>query len=182
MIMPTEVSTNIVGLAIDDEPVESVGAGENVLISFDKGALSMDQIYGGCVICSLHQPTKIVESFLAEIYIHEIPGGGIMTKGYQAMFHSHNISTICEIADIPHKLHKKTRKRSKAAPDFLRGRESAIVKIKLDKKNALEPFEDCGALGRFTLRDRGKTVVIGKIIQVFASKSRLKSKKEQKYD
>ena len=112
MIMPTEVETKIVGLSIDDQPVESVGAGENILITFEKGALSMDQIYGGCVICSKEEPTKVVEEFLAEIYIHELPTG-IMTVGYQAMFHCHNVSTLCEISALPHKLHKKTMKKAK---------------------------------------------------------------------
>jgi len=180
MIMPSEVTTNIAGLSIDDKPVDSVGAGENILITFDKGAISMDQIYGGCVICPLSSPTKVVEEFMAEIYIHELPGGGIMTSGYQAMFHCHNLSTLCEIEEIPHKLHKKTMKRSKMAPPFLRSHDRAIVKIKLDQKCALEPFSECAALGRFTLRDQGKTVVIGKIKEIYASKSRLKGKKNDK--
>eukprot|EP01083_Nonionella_stella_P141846 437759_1 len=179
MIMPSEVMTQIVGLSIDDTPVESGGAGENILITFDKGALTMDQIYSGCVICSAAQPTKVVEQFLAEIYIHEIPGGGIMTSGYQAMFHCHNVTTMAEIMEIPHKLHRKTMKRSKVAPSFLRSHDRAIATIKLDQKCALESFDDCAPLGRFTLRDRGKTVVIGKIRQIVASKSRLKSARDK---
>merc|ERR1712228_172191 len=79
MIMPTEVTTNILGVSIDDVPVDTAGAGENVLITFNKGALSMDQIYGSCVLCPVDDPTLIVEVFIAEIYIHQIPGGGIMT-------------------------------------------------------------------------------------------------------
>ena len=181
MVMPSEVTTTIAGLSIDDTPVESVGAGENILITFDKGAISMDQIYSGCVICSLEEPTKVVESFLAEIYIHELPTG-IMTCGYQAMFHCHNVSTMCEIEKLPHKLHKKTGKKSKIPPSFLRSHDRAIAQIKLDQKCALEPYDDCPALGRFTLRDQGKTVVIGKIRSIFASKSRLKSKRESKQD
>eukprot|EP01083_Nonionella_stella_P056406 148538_1 len=177
MIMPSEVSATIVGLCIDDEQVDSAGAGENILITFDKNTVSMDQIYSGCVICGIDKPTKVVETFEAEIYIHEIPGGGIMTIGYQAMFHSHNVSTMCEIEGIPHRLHKKTRKRSKIAPRLLRPHDSAVVKIKLDQKCALEPYQECGALGRFTLRDSGKTVVIGKITKIYASKSRIKSNK-----
>lgn len=177
MIMPKEVTAEVIALSIDDTPVEVVGAGENILLTFDKNAVSMDQIHGGFVICSVDSPTKVVQEFMAEIYIHELPGAGIMTVGYQAMFHSHNISTLCEITEIPNKLHKKTGKKSKIPPPFLRSHDRALVKMKLDQKSALEPYEDCAALGRFTLRDQGKTVVIGKIREVFASKSRLKPSK-----
>ena len=62
------------------------------------------------------------------------------------------------------------------APSFLRSHDRAMAKIKLDQKCALEPFDKCAALGRFTLRDQGKTVVIGKIREIYASKSRLKGK------
>merc|ERR1711933_123489 len=159
--MPTEVTTNILGVSVDDVPVKCAGAGENVLITFD-------------------DPTLIVEEFIAEIYIHQIPGGGIMTAGYQSMFHCHNVAVMCEIEAIPHKLHKKTNKRSKVAPPFLRDKDRAIAKIKVDQRCALEAFDDCAALGRFTLRDQGKTVVIGKIRKVFgvqSFKSKLKNKK-----
>jgi len=169
-IIPSEVSTKIIALSIDDHPVDSVGAGENVLITFDSKTLSMTQIYGGCVVCSDQNATKVVQRFKAEIYIHEIPGGGIMTAGYQAMFHCHNVSTLCEIDAIPHKLHKKTNKKSKVAPQFLRAHDRAICIIKVEQRLALETFDDCAALGRFTLRDRGKTVVIGKIREIFEYK------------
>ena len=100
-----------------------------------------------------------------------------MTKGYSAMFHCHNVSVLCEIEDIPHKLHRKTRKRSKVAPSFLRAKDNAIAVIRLPQRVALETYDECAALGRFTLRDQGKTVVIGKIREVEQSASKLRSKK-----
>eukprot|EP01084_Bolivina_argentea_P294137 506031_1 len=147
-------------LSVDDTPVEVASSGENILITFDKGSLTMDGVYSGCVVCDPHRPTKIVQTFTAEIYLHELPDNSIMTKGYQAMFHCHNVSVSCEITSIPHLVNKKNKKRSKQPPPYLRSHQSAIAVIKLDQKCSLEPFEDCAALGRFTLRDQGKTVVI----------------------
>jgi len=171
-IQPTEITAKVLGLSVDDTPVDAAGAGENILITFDKGALTMDQIYSGCIICSEENPAKICEQFLAEIYVHELPGSGIMTSGYQAMFHCHNVAALCQIEAVPHKLHKKTRKRSKQSPPFLRAHDSAIVSISLQSRLALECFEDCAALGRFTLRDQGKTVVIGKVLEITESASK----------
>jgi len=183
MIMPTEVTCKILDIAVDDVPVDAAGAGENVLITFDKGALSMDQIYGSCVLCAENEPTLIVETFDAEIYVHQLPGGGIMTAGYQSMFHCHNVNAMCEIEMIPHKLHRKTSQKSKKAPPFLRDHDRAIARIKVSQKCSLETFENCPALGRFTLRDSGKTVVIGKICKVYgvqSFKSKLNAKKNKK--
>jgi len=174
-IQPTEVTAKILALSVDDTPVDAAGAGENILITFDKGALTMDQLYSGCVICSEEDPAKICESFLAEIYVNDLPGG-IMTCGYQAMFHCHNVAANCEIIGIPHKLHKKTRKRSKVPPPFLRVKDNAIVEIELKQRVALESFDDCAVLGRFTLRDQGKTVVIGKVRDINESVSKRRNK------
>jgi len=176
LIQPTEETALVVGLSVDDTPVEVAGAGENILITFDKGDLSMDKIFSGCVICSTDNPTTICKEFEAEIYVHELPGAGIMTAGYKAMFHCHNVASLCAIEAIPHKIHKKTRKRSRMAPPFLRPHESAIVRISLEQTLALEAFSDCAVLGRFTLRDQGKTVVIGKVLSVTESESKRNKK------
>lgn len=175
-VQPSEVTAKIAALSVDDTPVEVVGAGENILITFDKGALSMDLIYSGSVISSVERPVKICEEFEAEIYIHELPGG-VMACGYQSMFHCHNISAHCEVDAIPHKMHKKTKRLSKAAPPFLRSHDKAIVRIKLKERVAMDSFDECNALGRFTLRDQGKTVVIGKVIAVKESASKRNHKK-----
>jgi len=176
-IIPTEATAKIMSLSVDDCVVEAAGAGENVLITFDSRALSMDAIYSGCAICSVAEPAKICEKFTAEIYIHELPGAGIMTRGYQSMFHCHNVSMLCEVETLLHKLHRKTRKRSKVAPSFLRAKDNAIAVITLPQRVALEKFEECAAFGRFTLRDQGKTVVIGKIREIEESATKLKTKR-----
>lgn len=178
LVAPSEATGLISALSVDETPVEVAGAGENILITFDKNNQpSMDQLYSGCVLCTEENPAKICEQFTAEIYVHDLPGSGILTCGYQAMFHCHNVAAVCEIESIPHKIHKKTRKRSKVAPPFLRAHDSAIVQVKLQEKLALETFEDCAVLGRFTLRDQGKTVVIGKVLELAESVSKRNNKK-----
>jgi len=176
-IMPSEATAKILALSVDDTPVDAAGAGENILITFDTGkySLTMDQIYSGCVICLEEDPAKICQSFTAEIYVNDLPGG-IMTVGYSAMFHCHNVAANCEIIAIPHKVHKKTRKRSKVPPPFLRVKENAIVEIELKERVALESYDDCAVLGRFTLRDQGKTVVIGKVREIKESASKRRDK------
>jgi len=165
-VEPAGRDFKILTIEIDDVAVENAKSGENVLLGIGNTQISMDQIFSGSVISSIQNPVPVSTKFIAQIYVNELPNKSIMTKGYQAMFHCHNISCNCEIIDIPHKINKKNGKKSKIAPPFLRTHESAIASIKLSNKYPIESFDNCNQLGRFTLRDSGRTCVIGKISQV----------------
>ena len=163
----SSVHVRIRHMRVDDVDVNVAGAGEVVLMTFNASELSMENIYSGCCVCSTMAPVKICERFTAEIYIHEL-SRGIMSKGYQAMFHCHHISMLCEVERIPHKLHRKTRKLSKVAPSFLRAKDRALVVFKLPQRVALETWDGCKPLSMFTLRGlQGNTVVIGKIRKIW---------------
>eukprot|EP01083_Nonionella_stella_P067975 180156_1 len=168
-IVPSQVVTNVIDLCMDDEKrtqMKCVTAGENVLITLDKSAVRMDLVYRGCVMCDVDEATPVVQEFIAEIYVHEVPKGGVITKGYQAMFHCHNVCLLCEIIGM---------KKSKKGDPFLRAHDGGMVKFKLVEKCALETFEECRVLGRFILRDHDKTVMMGKIkkvIPVLAKKNK----------
>eukprot|EP01084_Bolivina_argentea_P118339 209990_1 len=171
-IMPTEVIAKVIGLQIESDNeklngknMKCISAGENVLVTVDKNAIRKDLVYNGCVLCGVNNATKVIEEIICEIYVHEIPGNSIITKGYKAVFHCHNLCVGCEIIGI---------KKSKMMKNpFLRQHDKCIIKIKLNEKCSLETFEECRVLGRFILRDQNKTVIIGKIKEVIASKSRL---------
>lgn len=61
---------------------------------------------------------------------------------------------------------KKTGKKSKSPPKFLKQGDVAIVLIDATQPVCLETYNDYAQLGRFTLRDEGKTVAIGKITKL----------------
>lgn len=133
VVMPTNTNCKISGLAIDDVNVENAVAGENVLISFEsqRTNLSLDNIFGGCVLCSSGDLTPLTKNFRAAIALQsELPNNGIVTKGYTAMFHCHNVTSKCEITVIRH-LVRKDGKRSRKPPPFLRAKQSAIVDIEI---------------------------------------------------
>lgn len=59
---------------------------------------------------------------------------------------------------------KKTGKRSKKPPQFAKRGQKVIALIETTAPICVERFSDYPQLGRFTLRDEGKTVAIGKVI------------------
>ena len=189
-IMPHEITTKIHQIHIEDgkehkngggrsngkgDGLDMVKAGENVIITFEKSDKLLtnkwDLVYGGCVICDVDKATEIVDEFIADIYVHEIPDNLILTKGYKSMLHCHNLCIECEIVGI-----KRTKRMNKP---ILREHDRAVIKIKLNEKCSLEAYNKCRVLGRFILRDRDKTVIIGKIKSVIAGKSKLKNGKKK---
>lgn len=46
-----------------------------------------------------------------------------------------------------------------------------IVRVAVEKAICMESFDVCPQLGRFTLRDEGRTVAIGKVIKLPKSKA-----------
>ena len=59
---------------------------------------------------------------------------------------------------------KKTGVVSKKKPTFCRSGDVITCRIQAEMPIAVESFKDVAQLGRFTLRDEGKTIAMGKIL------------------
>ena len=53
-----------------------------------------------------------------------------------------------------------------AQTKFVKSNSVAIVQLAVEKAICVELFSDVPQLGRFTLRDEGRTIAIGKIIKL----------------
>ena len=85
-----------------------------------------------------------------------------MASGYTCIMHFH--TTIEEIQlDIICELDKKTKEEKRVK--FLKSFSRAKVHIKINNIVCGEKYERMSTLGRFTLRDEGKTIAIGKILK-----------------
>jgi peptide chain release factor subunit 3 len=62
---------------------------------------------------------------------------------------------------------KKTGEKSKTRPRFIKQDQIAIVRLEvMGGSVCMEAFKDFPQMGRFTLRDEGKTIAIGKVLKV----------------
>lgn len=77
--------------------------------------------------------------------------------------HAHNAVEEVTISELLYKIDKKTGKKSTKPPRFLKQGDKAVVNIELTQSVCLETYADYNQLGRFTLRDEGRTVAIGTI-------------------
>ncbi|KAJ3130013.1 translation termination factor GTPase eRF3, partial [Physocladia obscura] len=57
-------------------------------------------------------------------------------------------------------------KKSVHPPQFVRQGDACIARIRSEVPICLETYDDYPQLGRFTLRDEGKTIAVGKITKL----------------
>ena len=92
----------------------------------------------------------------------------IVSKGYTCMMHCHTFADECVIKDIiscQEKNHTSGNMETKEAPKFVKSFTTCRVRITTRNPIAIEKFETIPQLGRFTLRDEGKTIAAGKILK-----------------
>ena len=104
--------------------------------------------------------------YLAKIYVLQLlDHRPIISSGYTAVLHIHTLAEeitidtllqLCDSRGVP--LKKKAR--------FIKSNSCFTAKIRIKRTIALEKYEVMGQLGRFTLRDEGRTIAIGEVLKL----------------
>lgn len=166
LMMPNKADIQISALYGETEDeVAAAACGEQVRIRI-KGAEEED-IYPGFVLCSPKRPVHCVSAFEAQIRLLELKS--ILSAGFNCVLHVHSATEEVTFAALLHKLEPKTNRRSKKAPGFAKQGMSIIARLEITGgagSVCVERFEDYPQLGRFTLRDQGQTIAIGKITKL----------------
>jgi hypothetical protein len=109
------------------------------------------------------------EIFEAEIELLELLDfKPIFSKGYQCMLHMHTFADDCSIKDILVAYEKDPNTGNvvtKENPKFTRSFSTIRARVATRIPVPLEKFDVVPELGRFTLRDEGKTIAVGKVLR-----------------
>jgi peptide chain release factor subunit 3 len=121
----------------------------------------------GNVICNRDASVPISELFIAEVKILTLlEHKPIFSSGYKSMMHIHTIQEECQLKEIDI-LYEETEHgvTQKAKPKFCTSGQTILCKISMQKPICFEKFDTIEQMGRFTLRDDGKTIALGKIVK-----------------
>ncbi|CCC68405.1 hypothetical protein NCAS_0B03210 [Naumovozyma castellii] len=163
LMMPNKVTVEIQNIYNETEAeVDMAVCGEQVKLRI-KGVEEED-VSAGFVLTSPKNPIKNVTKFVAQIAIVELRS--IMSAGYSCVMHVHTAIEEVTITRLLHKLEKGTNRKSKKPPAFAKKGMKVIVVIETEVPVCVETYEDYPQLGRFTLRDQGTTIAIGKIMKI----------------
>lgn len=166
IMMPSKAEITISALYGETEDeIPMATCGEQVRIRI-KGAEEED-IMPGFVLCSPKRPVHCVTAFEAQIRLLELKS--ILSAGFNCVLHVHSATEEVTFAALLHKLEPKTNRKSKKPPGFAKQGMNIIARLEITgavSNVCVERFEDYPQMGRFTLRDQGQTIAIGKITRL----------------
>jgi len=158
IIMPEGIETDIKSMEIHHTPILEARPGDN--IGFNLRKVGRNDIKRGSVIGPINNPPTVAEEFTAQIVILGHPTA--ITPGYTPVFHIDTAQMSCTFVELVQKLAPVKEDN----PKFLKTGDAAIVRIKPTQPLCVEVFKDFPQLGRFAIRDMGKTVAAGVITAI----------------
>lgn len=171
VFMPPAKVGEVRSIEMHHTQIEKAEPGDN--IGFNVRGISKQDIKRGDVAGHVNNPPTVAEEFTARIFVIWHPSA--ITVGYTPVVHAHTASISARISEIVAKLDPRTGKELEKNPQFLKQGDAAIAKFIPIKPMVVEKFSEFPALGRFAMRDMGKTVGIGIITDVKARQIQIKA-------
>ncbi|XP_057615902.1 eukaryotic peptide chain release factor GTP-binding subunit ERF3B [Chionomys nivalis] len=166
VMMPNKHSVEVLGIVSDDAETDFVAPGENLKIRL-KG-IEEEEILPGFILC---EPSNLCHSGRTfDVQIVIIEHKSIICPGYNAVLHIHTCIEEVEITALISLVDKKSGEKSKTRPRFVKQDQVCIARLRTAGTICLETFKDFPQMGRFTLRDEGKTIAIGKVLKLVPEK------------
>jgi len=78
----------------------------------------------------------------------------------------HTAQIACTFTELIKSIDPKSGQTKEESPKFLKTGDAAIVRIKPTQPISVEPYKEFPQLGRLAIRDMGKTVAAGVIIDI----------------
>lgn len=161
-VMPNRLEVKVDQLWSDDIEVTGVCSGENIKAKL-KG-IEENEVTPGFVLCDPQRPIKTGTVFDAQVVMLDLKS--IICAGYSCILHLQAMAEEVTIKALICLIDKKTGEKSKTRPRFIKQDQIAIARFVSNHAICMETFKDHPQLGRFTLRDEGTTIAIGKILKV----------------
>lgn len=163
LMMPNKASVEVVAIYNETEQ-ECDGAYSGEQIRLKIKGVEEEDVQQGYVLTSPKNPVKTVTRFEAQIAIVELRS--ILSNGFSCVMHLHTAIEEVTFVELKHKLEKGTNRKSKKPPAFAKKGMKIIAVLEANEPICAETYNDYQQLGRFTLRDQGVTIAIGKITKL----------------
>jgi len=171
LIEPNGTKVKVSMLQRDDEDVEAARPGENLRMRLT--GIDDEDVQAGFVLCPVTEPVHVAKEFECTLVLVDLlEHKSVFTAGYKAILHVHTVTEECEVTKIvakfeaPPKGSPKGTQPSKVPCKFAKTGAKLVCRIRLERATCLERFDDVAQMGRFTIRDEGKTIAIGKITKL----------------
>ncbi|EWC46449.1 hypothetical protein DRE_04392 [Drechslerella stenobrocha 248] len=168
LMMPGRVQVEVTAIYSEsDEELPHAMCGDQVRLRLR--GVEEEDILPGYVLSSIKSPVNCVSSFEAQIHIIDLKS--ILSAGFNCVMHVHAAIEEVKFEALLHVLEKGTGRKSRKPPNFAKKGQGIIARLETVSGSpfCIERFEDYAQMGRFTLRDQGQTIAIGKITKLITS-------------
>jgi elongation factor 1-alpha len=162
IVMPSGKTGEVKSVESHHTQLTEAKPGDNV--GFSVRGWVKDDLTKGDVVGLASNPPTVAKEFTAQIVVLQHPTA--IAAGYTPVFHIHTLQQSCTVIELLKKIDPRTGQTVEENPKFLKTGDAAIVKVKPLKPMCVESFKDFPALGRFAIRDMGKTVAAGVIVEI----------------
>ena len=160
LIAPTKKKAKVEEIVIVEDRVRCAKPGEDVMIKFQ---INVEDIQKGYVLCLPNQVCPAVTEIKVQLALVDmLEHRPLFTPGYEAVMHVHTVEIEVNCLELVCVIDKGNKIRR----PFARTGQGCIAKLQMPLHTCMEPFDLMPALGRLTLRDEGRTIAIGKILEV----------------
>mmetsp|Transcript_2784 Transcript_2784/g.3859 ORF Transcript_2784/g.3859 Transcript_2784/m.3859 type:complete len:615 (+) Transcript_2784:2-1846(+) len=160
VVAPTRKKAKVEEIVIGDNKVRSAKPGENVLLKF---ALNVEDVQKGYVLCTSGSLcTAVTEIKVQLALVDMLEHRPIFSPGYDCVMHTHTVEIEVHCAELIGVIDKGKPMRR----PFARTGQVCIARLVMPLHTCMETFERMPSMGRLTLRDEGKTIAIGKILEI----------------
>jgi len=150
--------------------LEQAQPGDNVGVNVR--GIGKEDVKRGDVLGRADNIPTVAEEIVARIVVLWHPTA--IGPGYAPVMHIHTATVPVQITELISKLDPRTGQAVEQKPQFIKQGDVALVKIKPLKPVVAEKFSEFPALGRFALRDMGRTIAAGQIIEVKPAQVQIK--------
>ena len=163
VFLPPGVGGEVKSIEMHHEPIQQAEPGDN--IGFNVRGISKKDIKRGDVCSHPDSKPPVVTEFLAQIQVIHWPGkrkGSGIVQGYTPVMHVHTAQTAVRFVELV----KKVRPTQEDHPKILLPGDVAVVRLAPIEPIVVEKYRDISRLGRFAIRDMGRTVAVGVITDI----------------
>ncbi|CAN8066159.1 unnamed protein product [Agarophyton chilense] len=161
VMMPNRVEVLVDSVQLEGSTAQAAEPGDVVRLRL-KG-IDEEDVRVGFVLCSPRSLVSYTSTFIAKLMILEHKS--IICAGYSAVIHLHAAVEEVVIDELLAELNKAGKAKQKH-PKFVKPGMKCLARLRTTQPVCVEPYDVFPQLGRFMIRDEGKTVAVGTVARL----------------
>eukprot|EP01063_Lacrimia_lanifica_P021190 TRINITY_DN2845_c3_g1_i1.p1 TRINITY_DN2845_c3_g1~~TRINITY_DN2845_c3_g1_i1.p1 ORF type:complete len:738 (+),score=396.44 TRINITY_DN2845_c3_g1_i1:51-2264(+) len=161
-MQPTKNEVVVEHITIEDHSQEAGYAGDHLIMKVR--GVEEEDVHCGFVLTDPEEPLTDTRFFHAQVMILEVKN--IITSGYTGVMHIHSLAEEVVFYELLATIDKKTQKIIQKYPPFAKGGDCVMVRMEVPQSVCIEEYKTFDKMGRFMLRDEGKTIAVGVVTKL----------------